>query len=278
MIPDLLRNPDALRWLLALFGASTIAILAWRLRSLSTGGMLAALLLGTVVTGGAGWWSGILLIAFFATASALSRTGHDTTTVSTARGSRRDAVQVAANGGIALACCLGYLLTRHHLWLVALAGSLAAANADTWSTEIGRTSHSLPRLITTGKRVPAGTSGAVSGRGLAGAAGGATLIGGLAAVAAATTGFAAPVAWITALIAVSLAGFAGSLLDSLLGATIQDQRWCDQCNTRTERRVHRCGTPTRSISGLPWVTNDVVNTACVLAGAVIASALGSVPG
>ena len=236
--------------------------------------MFAAILLGTVVTGGGGWWSGFMLIAFFVTASLLSQI-RPMAAATTARGNQRDAVQVLANGGIALACSLGYVITQHHLWLIALAGSLAAANADTWSTEIGRSSRSQPRLVTTGKRVPTGTSGAVSGRGLVGAAAGALMIAGIAALAVTRYDGPASSTLVSTLLAVALAGFGGSLLDSVLGATVQERRWCDTCQTQTEQRIHQCGTPTQSCGGLVWVTNDVVNVACVLTGAILASAIGS---
>jgi uncharacterized protein (TIGR00297 family) len=267
-------DTDLFRWLLALAAATAIAGAAFRFRGLSPAGAFTAAILGTTIVGAAGWWSGFLLVAFFVTASLLSRTGRDTSVVSAARGSRRDAVQVFANGGVALVCALGYLGTGHHAWLLALAGSLAAAAADTWSTEIGRTSPSRPRLITSGKPVPAGTSGAISRRGLAGAAAGGTMIGTLAATGAATSGLPIPWGWATVLLAVTLAGVAGALTDSLLGATLQDQRWCDTCDLQTELRIHRCGTPTRLSGGIPWITNDVVNAGCVITGAVLASAIG----
>jgi uncharacterized membrane protein len=80
--------------------------------------------------------------------------------------------------------------------------------------------------------------------------------------------------WATVLLAVTLAGVAGALTDSLLGATLQEHRWCNTCDLQTERRIHRCGTPTLHSGGISWITNDVVNAACVVMGAVLASAIG----
>ena len=53
----------------------------------------------------------------------------------------------------------------------------AAANADTWSSELGILSKSPPFLITTFKAVPPGTNGAVSILGLLAAIGGGATIG-----------------------------------------------------------------------------------------------------
>ena len=275
MIPDFLSDSSALRWILACFAAAVFAGAAYRIRALDPTGTAAAFFLGTALVGSAGWWCGVILIAFFISASLLSRVGGAVPTISTSRGSRRDAVQVLANGGVALICALTFGITGQHMWLLALAGSLAAASADTWSTEVGRTSTALPRLITTGRAVPAGTSGAVSRRGLVAAASGGLFIGALAAVGARIELFHVPVDWKVLLLAVGIGGVIGALFDSLLGATLQEQRWCERCQKRTEQRVHRCGSVTQRLSGVPWITNDVVNTACVLAGALVSAAIGS---
>lgn len=261
---------DPVRWLLALVGALLITGAAYRLRSLDTSGMIAAVLLGTIVVGAGGWWAGLLLITFFVSSSLLSRIGHNPSAVHAARGSRRDATQVFANGGIALLSTIGFWLFSHPAWLLAFAGSLAAANADTWSTEIGRTSRDLPRLITTGRRVSRGTSGAVSTRGLVAAASGAAFIGALGGIGAAASWFPVSHSWLFILAAVGISGLAGSIADSMLGATVQEQRWCDACQTQTERSIHQCRTPTHPLSGVSWISNDVVNLACVFVGGALA--------
>ena len=276
MIPDFSWSPgsDPVRWILALAGALLVNGAAWRLRALDTSGVIAAVLLGTVVVGAAGWWAGLLLVSFFVSSSLLSHIGKNRASSRAARGSRRDATQVFANGGVALLSAVGFWLFSHPAWLLALAGSLAAANADTWSTEIGRTSRGLPRLITTGSRVPPGTSGAVSTRGLVAAAAGAALIGMLGSIGTAAGWFPASDSWSLTLATVGISGLAGSILDSILGATAQEQRWCDACQSQTERRTHQCGGPTRPLSGVSWVSNDVVNLACVLLGGALAWGTG----
>lgn len=274
MISNFLLISDSTRWLLALGGAVLIAGGAYRLRALSGSGMIAAIVLGASIVGLAGWWAGFLLITFFLSSSLLSRVRRNHVSVHAARGSRRDAVQVMANGGVALLCAAAYQSAEHPAWLLALAGSVAAANADTWSTEIGRTSRTLPRLITTGRQVPGGTSGAVSARGLVAAALGAALISLLAGIGAEANWFPISQSWAMSLIVVGTAGLAGSVVDSILGATVQEQRWCDVCEQQTERRIHGCGTPTRPLSGVLRISNDAVNLACVFSGGVLGLGIG----
>ena len=66
-------------------------------------------------------------------------------------------------------------------------------------------------------------------------------------------------------------GMGGSLLDSLLGATVQAIYWCDRCGKETEQQLLRCGTVTRQMRGLPWLGNDMVNFIASLAGAALAA-------
>lgn len=172
-----------------------------------------------------------------------------------------------ANGWPILLGCLFFAISGHDSWLLFGIGGIAAATADTWSSELGRHSTSPPRLITTGKIVPAGTSGAVSGTGLMASFAGA----GLVALLTVLSSISSPV---PVVVAIMIAGFAGGLVDSLLGATIQERRYCDHCGTHTESNPHRCSTTTRIIGGVSYVNNDVVNIACAFTGAIIAAISG----
>jgi len=63
---------------------------------------------------------------------------------------------------------------------------------------------------------------------------------------------------------ITLWGFFASLLDSLLGATIQAQYLCPICSKITERKNH-CGDNQVSFySGISWINNDMVNFFCSL--------------
>ena len=68
-----------------------------------------------------------------------------------------------------------------------------------------------------------------------------------------------------------LGGLAGSLFDSLLGATVQAIYFCDRCVKETERVIHRCGTHARHLRGWRWLDNDLVNLLSSAGGAVVAS-------
>jgi uncharacterized membrane protein len=66
-----------------------------------------------------------------------------------------------------------------------------------------------------------------------------------------------------------VAGVGGSLVDSLLGATIQERRRCDVCNEATERPVHLCGSTTRRMGGIAGLNNDAVNLLSTFAGLLL---------
>ena len=74
--------------------------------------------------------------------------------------------------------------------------------------------------------------------------------------------------------AATVGGLAGSLCDSLLGATAQAIYWCDTCRKETERQVHHCGTETRLVRGWRWLGNDLVNFVASAVGALVAAGVG----
>jgi uncharacterized protein (TIGR00297 family) len=239
---------------------------AYAVGSLSRSGAIAAIVVGTLTFGIGGPLPGALLLLFFISSSILSRVGgakKRKVAAAFAKGGRRDHGQVMANGALAALLSVGFGLTGDPVWLAGLTGALAAVNADTWATELGVLARQAPRLITTGVQVEAGTSGAATVLGVAAALGGALLIGAPAAVAE-----RAPM---LALIATA-SGVAGSLFDSLLGATVQAIYTCPACAKETERHpVHSCGTPTVPLRGWRWLDNDGVNFAASLVGAVLSA-------
>ncbi len=99
------------------------------------------------------------------------------------------------------------------------------------------------------------------------------MIGGLAALFRGLLGMPWPLAVLLLPVA-ALAGVAGSLVDSLLGATVQGIYYCESCAKETERQLHRCGNRTRLIRGWPALDNDWVNALGTLAGALVGGALG----
>jgi uncharacterized protein (TIGR00297 family) len=257
-----------LQLLLGFLFAGLIAFTAYRAHSLSKSGAWGAFLEGTIIFGLGGWKWAVLLMDFFISSSALTRlSGKKKASLNEKfdKGGTRDIGQVLANGAIASFFTSLHFFFPAAPWIwVVFAASLAAVNADTWATELGVLSPSLPRLITSWKPMESGTSGAISLYGTLAAAGGAALI----ALLGALLGPSGHV-WANLEIII-IAGLLGSLFDSFLGATVQAIYCCPQCNKETEKHpLHTCGTGTTKIRGWSWLNNDMVNLGCALAGAVI---------
>lgn len=262
---------STLQLVLGVIFALAAALIGWRLHWLSAGGALASFLLGAVVFGLGGVpWAAVLL-TFFITSSALSKFFKQRKTNPEkfySKGTQRDAGQVFANGGLA-----GFLVVAHVFfpdsWLpwMGFVAAFAAANADTWATELGVLSRRKPRLITSGREVEAGTSGGI------------TLTGILAALAG--SGVVVLVSWLVwpgdltpvqggQICILILAGLAGSLVDSWLGATLQAIYYCPACKKETEKHPnHYCGAQTTPLRGWVWLDNDWVNIFCTATGAVL---------
>lgn len=142
----------------------------------------------------------------------------------------RSASQVAANLGIAALVSQNVVqawIAESH-WFSRLAfaqipvlapalAALAEAAADTVSSELGQVLSGHPRLITTLRRVPSGTDGAVSLGG--------TAAGVIAAAAVATAGSWALRGGMTLTAIAWAGGVLGLFFDSVLGATLEQRGW-----------------------------------------------------
>ncbi|MGE3268448.1 MAG: DUF92 domain-containing protein, partial [Chloroflexota bacterium] len=144
-------------------------------------------------------------------------------------------------------------------------GALSAAAADTWASEIGVRSPELPRSILSGHHVAPGTSGGVTRLGWLAAAAGALAIGGVWSLASDRRP--------TTLVVALMAGLAGSLADSLAGATLQAFYACRVCDEPSEAPGYHCEAPRRLVRGYAWVTNDAVNGIGTATGALVGGLL-----
>lgn len=236
-----------------------MAGLGWRLRALTGGGAWAAWAVGTAILVSTGWQGGVVLAVFFVASTAVSRILPPTTDTQDAKGDRRDAWQVLANGSVAGGGAL-FALQEPALGMWLLTVSLAASASDTWATAVGTWSGTTPRDLRTGRPVPPGTSGGVTIPGSVGAIGGAVIVATSGALVAASHRL---------LLAATLLGLLGMAVDSLLGGAAQGSFYCPECERPTERFVHRCGAPTILRKGWRWFSNDLVNF-CAIAVAALA--------
>ena len=258
---------------LAFVAAMAIAVAAWQLRSLTAGGAAAATLVGGTALS-ASWGCGFFLIGWFVLSSAVSRLGRRRKEARVLevvqKGGRRDAFQVLANGGVFLVCVTALLPFLHvttpgstvaMYCAVAAAGSLAAAGADTWATEIGTWLGGNPLSIRSAGSVPAGTSGAVT------VAGTLAMIGAAVAFALLAAALHVIPSDARSVIAVAAGGIAGATADTVIGAWLQERRLCTRCGMFTEQISHLCGGQTTYYSGVSGLNNDLVNAACASTGA-----------
>ena len=179
---------------------------------------------------------GVCLILFYQSSSSLTKYKGDAKKKLEAdfkEGGQRDFVQVLSCSALATALALVFLwaegedapvdIEGHPLrsfLLCSYVGHYACCNGDTWASELGVLSRSPPRLVTAPWRtVPAGTNGGMSSVGtLASLAGGIFIGAGFAVQGYVAMGFP----WQPGFIVLGgLGGLGGSLIDSLMGATVQ---------------------------------------------------------
>ena len=258
-----------------------LAFKGYRGGSLDTSGAVGAALVGWG-TLYAGVRFGVVLGAFFFLSSAMTRVGGeikkriDENHVPGKASGARNWIQVAANGLVPTFLAMSYsfatggpeyLLGVNNAFETPLAaafiGYYGCCCGDTWSSELGVLSRKMPRLITTGEEVKPGTNGGVTTLGLvASAAGGfavgfAFWCGGLfVPVVTGNVGLALKFAAQWPVLVIGLgAGVVGSLMDSLLGATIQFSGYCSE----RRRMVSKPGPTVTRTSGLNFLSNSAVN-------------------
>jgi uncharacterized protein (TIGR00297 family) len=239
----------------ALLITLAFAVAGWAAGGVTPGGAVAGFVVAFALLLFLGWGAFATLLAVFVLTWIATRTGYarkQKLGVAERRRGRRNAGQVLANIGIAAACALAVKGRRDFIILsgtsldipflarLCAVAALCEAGADTVSSECGEAWSDSAYLITSFARVPGGTNGAI------------TLAGTAAAIAAALVTAAVAVAfrllpnWRIGAVAAA-GGFAGTFVDSLLGATLENR-------------------------GL--LNNNAVNLASTVSAAAIAIAIG----
>ncbi len=239
-----------------------IAVASHKVKLLTLSGSVATFLLAVIVFGICGWQWTIPLVTFFVLSSFISKAGAARKaelerTANKIEG--RDHAQVFANGGIGgMLALVTYWYPEIDLYPL-FVGSIAAVTADTWGTEIGMLARGHTVRLPDLKTVSPGSNGGMTIAGSLAGAGGSVVIG----ISASEWLDAGMLGWII------LAGIAGSLVDSILGATVQAEFRCPVCATKTGQRTHCNNQPTVHVRGFAWLNNDGVNWVCAFTGALV---------
>src|ERR1044072_304189 len=213
-----------------------VAVISVRARKLTLAGGITAVFIGLLVFAGTGHIGIILLASFFIMGTLATSHRKELKAKLQAEGvhpEARNAGQVLANGGTAALMSLLALINpaAGDTYTMMLAASLAAATADTLSSELGMVYGRNSYNILTFKKEPRGLDGVVSLEGTLLGAAGALLI---ALIHAAAAGFGAAILFIT------LAGILGNLADSLLGASLERKHYIGNDGGNFLNRVFGC--------------------------------------
>ncbi|PJJ83927.1 DUF92 domain-containing protein [Mucilaginibacter auburnensis] len=183
---------------------------------LTMAGSITGAVTGLVIFKGAGLSCFLMLTSFFVLGSAATKWKRDKKAVMNATDAhqgRRTAAQVVANSGVAVLLSLYALWKPDELIIIQLmiAGSFAAATADTLSSELGTVYGKRFYNVISFNKETAGLDGVVSLEG--------TLIGivGAFIITAVNSFFSG---W-SNLLCIVIGGFTGNLVDSILGATLE---------------------------------------------------------
>ncbi|WP_332632106.1 DUF92 domain-containing protein [Halalkalibacter flavus] len=251
--------------LLLFMAVSLIAFFAYQKNKLTFGGAIAAVIVGGSISLGLGMY-GLLLLGVFFCSSILIGSFHpnEKELDIVQKGQRRDAIQVLANGGVSAILALIYFVYPSQIFIFGFVASLAAATSDTWASELGSHSKKKPFHLFKRKRVSHGTSGAITLLGSAAAFSGSFLI----VIFSIIFWWGPSYDSLILLFVLTLAGFLGNLLDTVLGGVWQVVYRCSVCSIETERENH-CNMKTVRIKGKKWMNNDFVNLGCTGFGAAI---------
>ncbi|KAK9486152.1 integral membrane protein DUF92-domain-containing protein [Lipomyces starkeyi] len=253
-------------------------------KSLTPRGIFAAVIVGLIHA--IHPWSifTVLLFTFFITSTAFTKVKANIKRNLTAGGGEgpRNEIQVMANSLPATILILIHFFTKttkcwnSDVLAVGIIAQYAAVTADTWSSELGILSKQSPILITTLRKCPPGTNGGVSQTGLTAALGGGAIIGVIAAIFTPFCHTWSIAARLKLVVAITIAGFIGSIIDSLLGAVLQQSVVNDRGKIIEVEGGKKLDLKGKVVSGKNILSNNQVNLAMATLITVFSMAIAKI--
>ena len=228
LIRELNYQADLLLVVIAVFVGFTFGYFAFRAKTADLSGLFSAALVGTILLvfatpKGTQWF--LIMLSFFILGSAATKYKYQYKKrigVEQGQSGARGYRNVFANGIIAASAAVLFGVFQMPVFIVLYVGCVATAAADTLASEIGVTG-GIPYMITTFKKVPIGTNGGVTLTGEVVA-----LLGGFTVSLVA---FILNVITPEMMVICTLAGFVGTNIDSLVGATLENRGFLGNAGT-----------------------------------------------
>ena len=204
----------------------TFGLLVWALRAATPGAALCGGMICLLVTFStastrnplrSGLTSLMLLFVLTFAASRAGRLRKEHAGLAESRRGRAASQIVANLGAAALFSWAAIIASAPALGAILMVAALCEATADTVSSEIGQAFGGTPYLVTTLRRVPVGTDGAIT---LLGTSAGIT-----SALAVAAAGLWSMRMSLSGVAIAFAGGLTGLFFDSLLGATVERRGW-----------------------------------------------------
>ncbi len=218
LFEDISFSVEITSLILALVISFAFGLTAYRMKAADRSGLFSGALMGLliIVFSNVTWF--LLMLSFFILGTAFTKYKYEIKKregVAESRGGVRGFTNVFANGLVALCGAVLYGIYGDLAFLALYVGSIAAATADTTASELGMLGKQ-PFLITTLQPVPKGTDGGVTIMG--------EVLAILAALIIGIVAFALRIGPPEIIPVAVIAGFVGTNVDSLVGATLERKK------------------------------------------------------
>ena len=228
LIRELNYQADLLMVVIAVIVGFTFGYFAFRAKTADLSGLFSAALIGIIllvfaVPQGTQWF--LIMLSFFILGSSATKYKFEYKKrigVEQGRGGARGYRNVFSNGIAAAAAAVLFGVFQQPVFIAMYVGCVATAAGDTLASEIGVTG-GVPYMITTLKKVPIGTNGGITPTGESIALVGSFIVSFVALLLNVIT----PVMMVTC----TIAGFVGTNIDSLVGATLENRGFLGNAGT-----------------------------------------------